>query len=89
MQTYQASIWREGALHVAQCLDVDVTSQGETADEALANLRDAVELFLEMASPEEIRERMRPGLAQQKNDLIDPTDLIDLRVNEGNKVGKF
>jgi predicted RNase H-like HicB family nuclease len=44
-----AVITPEGALFVAQCLDVDVASQGKTADEALANLREAVELFFEDA----------------------------------------
>ncbi len=31
----------------AQCLEVDVASQGHTIDEALANLAEAVELYLE------------------------------------------
>jgi predicted RNase H-like HicB family nuclease len=61
MRTYQASVWREGDLFVAQCLDIDVVSQGAGADEALANLREAVELLLETAPPDEIRERMREG----------------------------
>jgi hypothetical protein len=42
-----ASITREGDWCIAQCLEVDVASQGETADEALANLREAVELHFE------------------------------------------
>ncbi|MDX2176382.1 MAG: type II toxin-antitoxin system HicB family antitoxin [Candidatus Sumerlaeia bacterium] len=62
MRTYQASVWKEGALFVAQCLDVDVASQGSTADDALANLREAVELFLETASPQEVQERLREGV---------------------------
>jgi len=32
---------------VAQCLEVDVASQGETEEEALANLKEALELFFE------------------------------------------
>jgi len=32
---------------VAQCLEVDVASQGETEEEALANLREALELHFE------------------------------------------
>jgi predicted RNase H-like HicB family nuclease len=43
-------------MFVAQCLDVDVASQGASAEQALANLREAVELFLETASAEEVRE---------------------------------
>jgi predicted RNase H-like HicB family nuclease len=46
-----ASIVREGDWFVAQCLEVDVASQGETADEALANLREAVELYFEPPTP--------------------------------------
>jgi predicted RNase H-like HicB family nuclease len=38
---------REGDWYVAQCVEVDVASQGETVDEALANLSEAVELHFE------------------------------------------
>ncbi len=34
-------------LNVAQCVDVDVASQGATVDEALANVREALELYFE------------------------------------------
>jgi predicted RNase H-like HicB family nuclease len=44
---YTASVTSEGRLFVAQCLEVDVASQGATEDEALANLREALELYLE------------------------------------------
>ncbi len=44
---FSASVWREGVWYVAQCLDVDVASQGETEEEALANLREALELHFE------------------------------------------
>lgn len=43
---------------VALCPELDVASQGDTIEEAKANLREAVELFLESASPEEIAERL-------------------------------
>ncbi|MDQ3685896.1 MAG: type II toxin-antitoxin system HicB family antitoxin [Acidobacteriota bacterium] len=43
-RTFTASIWREGEWFIAQCSEVDVASQGETEDEALENLRDALEL---------------------------------------------
>jgi predicted RNase H-like HicB family nuclease len=46
-----ASIFREGDWFVAQCLKVDVASQGETAEEALTNLREAVELYFEPPTP--------------------------------------
>ena len=37
-----AAVWQEGVWFVAQCLEVDVASQGETEAEALENLRDAL-----------------------------------------------
>lgn len=52
-----ATIWREGDGFVAQCIEIDIASQGDTEQEALANLREAVDLFFECAPPEEIAER--------------------------------
>lgn len=46
-QRFTASITQEGEWYVAQCLEVDVASQGATEDEALANLREALELYFE------------------------------------------
>lgn len=43
-QKLTASIWQEDEWFVAQCAEVDVASQGQTEDEALDNLRDALEL---------------------------------------------
>lgn len=46
-QQFTAGIWREGGWFVAQCLEVDVASQGESEAEALSNLREALELHFE------------------------------------------
>lgn len=46
-QTLSASVWQEGDWFVAQCLEVDVASQGETEAEAIANLVEAIELHFE------------------------------------------
>ncbi len=46
-RAFTASVWREGDWYVSQCLDVDVASQGETEEEALANLKEALELHFE------------------------------------------
>ena len=43
-QSFTASVWQEGEWFIAQCIQVDVASQGATEDEALDNLRDALEL---------------------------------------------
>ena len=40
-------IYREGEFFVAQCLNVDVSSFGSTREEAVANLKEAVELYFE------------------------------------------
>jgi predicted RNase H-like HicB family nuclease len=53
-----AVIHREEDMFVALCPELDVVSQGETVESARDNLREAVELFLECASDEEIHERM-------------------------------
>jgi predicted RNase H-like HicB family nuclease len=44
---FSATVWREGTWYVSQCLEVDVASQGETEAEALANLKEAIELHFE------------------------------------------
>lgn len=42
-----AAVHREEDWYVAQCLEVDVASQGRTIDEALSNLAEAVGLYLD------------------------------------------
>ncbi len=44
---FTASVWREGDCHIAQCLEIDVASQGETEEEALSGLKEALELHFE------------------------------------------
>ncbi len=45
--TFGFAMTLEGGWYVAQCLDVDVASQGKTKQEAKENLRDALELYFE------------------------------------------
>lgn len=47
MRTFQISIQKEDRLFVARCLELDVTSQGRTAEEAQANIKEAIELYIE------------------------------------------
>ena len=42
-----AAISHEGDIYVARCLEVEVTSQGHTIDEARANLAEALALYFE------------------------------------------
>ncbi len=44
---FTAAITHEDPWYVARCLDIEVASQGETAEEALANLKEAFELYFE------------------------------------------
>jgi len=53
-----AIIEREGNGYVALCPEVDVASQGDTVDGARQNLIEALELFFETASKEEIAQRL-------------------------------
>jgi len=50
-RAFAATVWREEDLYVSQCLEVDVASQGESEEEALANLREALELHFEPPRP--------------------------------------
>jgi len=47
-KVYTATVWREDDWVVAQCLEVDVASQGETEEEALTNLKEALELHFKL-----------------------------------------
>ncbi len=55
---YTAILEREGDLYVALCPELDIASQGPSVEEATANLKEAVELFLETADPAEIKQRL-------------------------------
>jgi predicted RNase H-like HicB family nuclease len=54
MLDVQTVVYREGDHVVAQCLDVDISSFGSSESEALANLREALELYFEDAPAEVI-----------------------------------
>lgn len=46
-RTLTAAVVKDDQRYVARCLEVEVASQGETVDAALANLREALELYFE------------------------------------------
>ncbi len=56
---FTAVIEREDDWFVATCPEVDVVSQGKTIEDARSNLLEAVELFFEVASPSEIKRRLK------------------------------
>ena len=53
-----AIIEREGDGYVSLCPELDIASQGDTVQDARENLREALELFFESASPSEIQQRL-------------------------------
>lgn len=57
-QTFTARVFREGSWFVAQCLEIEIASQGETEIDALANLQEALELHF------------KPPLYQNRNSFI-------------------
>ena len=40
-------VWKEGKYYVAKCLNVEVSSYGNTKQEALDNLKEALDLYFE------------------------------------------
>jgi predicted RNase H-like HicB family nuclease len=53
-----AIIEKEDAGYVSSCPELDIASQGDTVEGARDNLKEALELFFETASPEEIKHRL-------------------------------
>jgi predicted RNase H-like HicB family nuclease len=53
-----AIIEREGDGYVSLCPELDIASQGNSVEQARDNLREALELFFETASPDEIEQRL-------------------------------
>ncbi len=47
MRAFTASVWQEDEWYVAQALEIDIASQGESEEEALENLREALALHFE------------------------------------------
>ena len=57
-----AIIEREGSGYVSLCPELDIASQGDTVEQARDNLREALDLFFECATPEEIESRLKTEL---------------------------
>jgi predicted RNase H-like HicB family nuclease len=55
-------VWKEGKFFVAQCLNIEVSSFGESKEEALKNLNEAIELYLEDASIDNLTEVESPEI---------------------------
>jgi predicted RNase H-like HicB family nuclease len=60
--TIKAFISKGEAHYVAECLEINVVTQGKTLDETVANLEEAVALFLEGEDPAEFGLAPDPSL---------------------------
>lgn len=54
-----AIIEKEEDMYISLCPELDIASQGDTPDEAKANLVEAIELFYETASESEMARRLQ------------------------------
>jgi predicted RNase H-like HicB family nuclease len=70
ISSYTAILEKEGDLYVALCPELDVASQGATVEEATANLKEAVELFLESADPQEVKQRLHSEIFVTRFDAV-------------------
>lgn len=61
---FKSIVWKEGKYYVAQCLNVDVSSFGETKKEATVNLNEALELYFEDAKKPSISTVENPELVE-------------------------
>lgn len=59
-------VWKEGKHYVAQCLNVDISSFGNTKKQALANLDEALELYFEDVKKPNIVEIEQPEIINFK-----------------------
>lgn len=62
-QFFTNIVWKEGKYFVAQCLNVDVSSFGKTYEEALKNLEEALELYLEDAPKDAVLKIDMPSIS--------------------------
>ncbi len=47
MKTLKYVVYKEGKFYVSQCLNVDISSFGNSISEAIENLKEALELYFE------------------------------------------
>jgi predicted RNase H-like HicB family nuclease len=59
-------VWKEGKYYVAQCLNIEVSSFGDTKEDSLKNLNEAIELYLEDAPIEGISKIDDPEIIYSK-----------------------
>lgn len=63
---FTAVIWRDDVAYVSKCPELGVASAGDTEEEALENLKDAIGLYLENAKELGILEDIQPAITAEK-----------------------
>lgn len=63
-------IEKEGKGYVSLCPELDIANQGDTVEEAKANLKEAVKLFFETASQHEITQRLHEDIYITNMDVM-------------------
>ena len=54
MKSFKYVVYKEDKYYVSQCLNIDVSSFGETSQEAIENLKEAVELYFQDENADQI-----------------------------------
>ena len=62
IRNFTAIIEKEDTGYMALCYELDIASQGETVEEAKINLHEAIELFFEHASNDQIEYRLKADI---------------------------
>ncbi len=77
-----AVIERENGGYVSLCPELDIASQGNTVEEAKSNLQEAVGLFFETASKEEIGERLSVRDSFRGRRWVDSENTVSWRFDD-------
>ncbi|MBU4255385.1 MAG: type II toxin-antitoxin system HicB family antitoxin [Acidobacteria bacterium] len=59
---YTAVVWKEDVAYVSKCPELGVASCGDSVEEAVKNLKEAVKLFVENAKLLNIYDDIEPSL---------------------------
>ncbi len=62
IRNFTTIIEKEEDQYVALCPELDIVSQGDTVEESKANLHEAIELFFEYVSDNEIEHRLKSDI---------------------------
>ena len=78
MEPLRYETWQEDGAYIARCLDVEIASEGDTQEEAVANLQEALELDFEGAAGQP-----PPWIAGCRGQRVDRSDALAGGFNPG------